>query len=67
MKNIGDFYLKIFSFLEVKLSIYLNRRVFVMRWELYSAADPSKIFRVCINAKMKSTPVLKLKMRCFRL
>ena len=30
MKNIGDFYLKIFSFLEVKFSIYLNRRVFVM-------------------------------------
>ena len=26
MKNIGDFYLKIFSFLEVKFSIYLNRR-----------------------------------------
>ena len=32
MKNIGNFYLKIFSCLEVKLSIYLNRRVFVMRW-----------------------------------
>ena len=31
MKNIGNFYLKIFSFLEVKFSIYLNRRVFVMR------------------------------------
>ena len=30
MKNIRDFYLKIFSFLEVKFSIYLNRRVFVM-------------------------------------
>ena len=30
MKNIGDFYLKIFSFLEVKFSIYLNRCVFVM-------------------------------------
>ena len=26
----GDFYLKIFSFLEVKISMYLNRRVFVM-------------------------------------
>ena len=31
MKNIKDFYMKIFSFLEVKFSIYLNRRVFVMR------------------------------------
>ena len=30
MKNIIVFYLKIFCFLEVKLSIYLNRHVFVM-------------------------------------
>ena len=30
MKNVGDFYLKIFSFLEVNFSIYLNRRVFLM-------------------------------------
>ena len=30
MKNIRVFYLKIFSFSEVKFSIYLNRRVFVM-------------------------------------
>ena len=30
MKHIRVFYLKIFSFLEVKFSIYLNRRVFVM-------------------------------------
>ena len=30
MKNIRVFYLKKFSFLEVKFSIYLNRRVFVM-------------------------------------
>ena len=29
MKNIS-FYLKIFSFLEAKFSIYLNRRVFVI-------------------------------------
>ena len=31
MKNIRDFYLKNFSFLEVKFSIYLNRRIFVMK------------------------------------
>ena len=31
MKNITVFYLKIFSLLEVKFSIYLNRRVFVMK------------------------------------
>ena len=30
MKNICVFYLKIFIFLEVKFSIYLNRLVFVM-------------------------------------
>ena len=30
MKNIRVFYLKKFQVLEVKLSIYLNRRVFVM-------------------------------------
>ena len=30
MKNIRFFYLKIFMFLEVKFSIYLNRRVFVV-------------------------------------
>ena len=30
MKNIRVFNLKIFSFFEVKFSIYLNRRVFVM-------------------------------------
>ena len=30
MKNIGVFYLKIFSFWGVKFSIYLNMRVFLM-------------------------------------
>ena len=30
MKNIRIFYLKIFLFLVVKISIYLNRHVFVM-------------------------------------
>ena len=30
MINIKVYYLKIFSFLEVKFSIYLNTRVFVM-------------------------------------
>ena len=31
MKSIRVFSLKIFSFLEMKFSIYLNRRVFVMK------------------------------------
>ena len=29
-----NFYLKIFSFSVVKFSVYLNRRVFVMFWQL---------------------------------
>ena len=32
MKNTRIFYLEIFPFLVVKLSIYLNRRVFVMEF-----------------------------------
>ena len=31
MKNVRIFYLKIFPFLVVKFSIYLNRHVFVMK------------------------------------
>ena len=34
MKHIRFFYLKIFRFLVVKFSIYLNRRVFVMFGQL---------------------------------
>ena len=30
MKNIRVFYLKIFKFLDMKFSIYLNRHVFIM-------------------------------------
>ena len=37
MKNIRVFYLKIFNFLVVKVSIYLNRRVFVMAMLLDTA------------------------------
>ena len=39
MKNIRVFYLKKFSFLEVKLSIYLNRRVFVMQFSASQVVD----------------------------
>ena len=35
MKTIRVFYLNIFQFLEVKFSIYLNRRVFVMIYTVY--------------------------------
>ena len=43
MKNIRDFYLKNFQFLEVKLSIYLNRCVFVMKWHLKHCDMPDVI------------------------
>ena len=47
MKNIKVFILNIFSFLEVKFSIYLNRRVFVM---LYGHLNVSLgIMHVCDN------------------
>ena len=44
MKNIRIFYLKFFQFLVVKISIYLNRRVFVKgtwnaRTQIDSAVD----------------------------
>ena len=39
MKNIRVFYLKILVFLEVKLSIDLNRRVFVMARGICSPAN----------------------------
>ena len=35
MKNIGFFYLKIFLFMVIKFSIYLNKRVFVMNFWTY--------------------------------
>ena len=35
MKNIRVFILKIFSFVEVKCSIYLNRHVFIMTKTLW--------------------------------
>ena len=34
MKNIRVFYLNIFQFLEVKFSMYLNRRVFVISYDV---------------------------------
>ena len=38
MKNIRVCYLKIFNFFEVKVSIYLNRHVFVMYCRFYCRA-----------------------------
>ena len=39
MKNIRDFLSENFQFLEVKISTYLNRRVFVMDISCRSSAD----------------------------
>ena len=53
-----NFYLKNFKFLEVKFSIYLNRRVFVMHWQFRprsSAAKTQRLIRVravCIKRKI---------------
>ena len=52
MKNIRIFYLKIFLFLVVKFSIYLNRRVFVMEATYLMLGDASLLqiffFMICI-------------------
>ena len=39
MKNIRDFLSENFQFLEVKISTYLNRRVFVMQTALYTSSE----------------------------
>ena len=48
MKNIRVFYLKIFNFLEMKFSVYLNRRVFVMG-ALCCYANALKFYRLKIH------------------
>ena len=47
MKNIRVFYQNIFQFLKVKFTIYLNRRVFLMKWTdafLYSIQKQHSCF-----------------------
>ena len=48
MKNIRIFYLKIFIFLVVKFSVYLNRRVFVMH---ISATTPENVPSDCMSSE----------------
>ena len=45
MKNIKDFYLKNFNFLEVKFSIYLDRRIFVMKCLFLRNTEPLHRFK----------------------
>ena len=57
------FYLKIFSFLEVKFSIYLNRRVFVMKTQvfLYGIEGPIKegVRLMIIRGEVGSLPWIR--------
>ena len=53
MKNIILFHLKIFQFLEVKFSIYLNKRVSVM------LIDPVLLFSQCFITLLVSMTTMK--------
>ena len=58
MKNIRIFYLKIFIFLVVKFSVYLNRHVFVMshgQWTTRSGCMPAVSFGGLISSSVQST------------
>ena len=54
MKNIRIFYLKIFIFLVLKFSVYLNRRVFLMRTDPDETAryELSHLFLYCLQRYM---------------
>ena len=56
MKNIGVFYLKIFRFLEMKFSIYLNRRVFVMCISFLSRCnfDQNRLTNLAISRRQET-------------
>ena len=51
MKN-RVFYLKNFSFLEVKLSIYLNRRVFVMYTNQYCTCEGTGVVLLSMGSSL---------------
>ena len=51
MKNIRNFYLKIFSFSEGKLSIYLNRHVFAMNKNWKSITENKTLHSNCRERK----------------
>ena len=54
-----SFYLKIFSFLEVKFSIYLNRRVFVMKCMCRSHLTDSFSLQNVIQLELKVKELIK--------
>ena len=49
MKNIRVFLAENFQFLEVKFSLYLNRRVFVMRAAFFEKRDKTQLW--CKNSE----------------
>ena len=57
MKNIRVVYLKLFSFLEVKFSIYSNRRVFVMPNRLYGPCQEKTYLRAYADSEGPGQPV----------
>ena len=61
MKKISDFLSKNFLFLEVKISIYLNRRVFVMQSFLASGVINKYTMTICTNFQSKFNRRVRVK------
>ena len=57
MKNIRGFLSEKFRFLEVKFSIYLNRRVFVMKTDIKRDTSRENLLMSCTNNKGSDQPV----------
>ena len=57
MKNIRVFLSQNFQILEVKFSIYLNRRVFIMRYFMQTVSSGAKIVFYGDNLQEISNPV----------
>ena len=51
MKNIRDFLSENFQFLEVKISTYLNRHVFVMQFFALTYQEPEYFFLANLKPK----------------
>ena len=58
MNKYRGFYLKIFEFLEMKSSIYLNRHVFVMRSPIDVQAIEVRLFMNMIISSRKHTHII---------
>ena len=65
MKNIRIFYLKIFNFLVVKFSIYLNRHVFVMTTEYIDDIALTSFVLTCSEASFYQRKILSILSNAF--